>query len=138
MMNGADGTKSVLRTGHRNRRCRRRYATTPDLDGRRAVAKKTSSRAWRFPKTQFSLSRCRITRANRSGDLLSRSPVHGGARDGVNYEGGAATRRGKTLTRLDAFWYRPTGQLYRRVPRPRVAIGSEKPGNRLGFHISQT
>ena len=55
-----------------------------------------------------------------------------------NYEGGATARRGKTLTRLDAFWYRPTGQLYRRVPRPRVTIGSEKSGNRLRFHISQT
>ena len=83
-MNGADWTKTVIRMDRSNRRYRRRYAATPDLDGGRVVAKKTSSRAWRFPKTQFSLSRCRITRVNGSGDLLSRSPMHAGARDGAN------------------------------------------------------
>ena len=31
----------------------------------------------------------RIARANSSGDLLSRSPVHAGDRDGVDYDGGA-------------------------------------------------
>ena len=33
-----------------------------------------------------------------SGDLLSRSSVHVGARDGADYEGGATVRRGNTLT----------------------------------------
>ena len=42
---GADETKTVLRTERSNRRCRRRYAAAPDLDGGRAVAKKMSSRA---------------------------------------------------------------------------------------------
>ena len=64
------------------------------------MAKKMSSRAWRFPKNLFALSRCRITRASGSGDLLSRSPVHAGARDGEDYGGGAATRGGKTLTQI--------------------------------------
>ena len=80
---GADETKMVLRTERSNRRCRRRYAATPDLDRGRVMAKKMSSRAWCFPKTLFSLSRCRITRASGSGDLLSHSPVHAGVRDGA-------------------------------------------------------
>ena len=90
---GADETKMVLRTERSNRRCRRRYAAAPDLDRGRVVAKKMSSRAWRFPKTLFALSRCRITRASGSGDLLSRSPVHAVVRDGLDYDGGAAARK---------------------------------------------
>jgi hypothetical protein len=35
----------------------------------------------------------RIARASDSGDLLSRSPVHAGARDGVDYGGGASSER---------------------------------------------
>jgi hypothetical protein len=35
----------------------------------------------------------RITKASGSGDLLSRSSVHAGARDGVYYEGGASSER---------------------------------------------
>ena len=35
----------------------------------------------------------RIAKASGSGDLLSRSPVHAGARDGVDYEGGASSER---------------------------------------------
>src|SRR6185295_2184087 len=70
------------------------------MEGGRAVAKKLSSCAYRFPKTLFALSRCRITRASGSGDLLSRSPVHGGAQDGEDYGGGAATRGRKTLTQI--------------------------------------
>ena len=42
---GTDETKTVIRTERSNRRCRRRYAAAPDLDGGRAVAKKMSSRA---------------------------------------------------------------------------------------------
>jgi hypothetical protein len=41
--------------------------------------------AWgRFPKTLFVLSRCRISRAKGSGDLLSRSQMHVGGRDEEN------------------------------------------------------
>ena len=60
-----------------------------------------SSRAGRFPKTLFALSRCRIPKAKGFGDLLSRSPVHAGSQDGEDYGGDAAARRGKTLTQID-------------------------------------
>jgi hypothetical protein len=33
----------------------------------------------------------RITKESGSGDLLSRSPMHAGARDGVDYGGGASS-----------------------------------------------
>ena len=59
--------------------------------------KRASSRAERFPKTLFALSRCRIAEDDGSGDLLSRSPVHADDRDGVDYSGGAVEGRGKTL-----------------------------------------
>ena len=51
-----------------------------------------SSRARRFPKILFALSRCRIIRAKSSGDLLSRSSVHADVRDEVGYDDGATTR----------------------------------------------
>jgi hypothetical protein len=35
----------------------------------------------------------RIAKASGSGDLLSRSRVHAGARDGVDYGGGASSER---------------------------------------------
>jgi hypothetical protein len=35
----------------------------------------------------------RITKASGSGDLLSHSPVHAGARDGVDYRGSASSER---------------------------------------------
>jgi hypothetical protein len=35
----------------------------------------------------------RIAKASGSGDLLSRSPVHAGARDGVDYGGGTSRER---------------------------------------------
>jgi hypothetical protein len=35
----------------------------------------------------------RIAKASGSEDLLSRSPVHAGARDGVDYGGGASSER---------------------------------------------
>jgi hypothetical protein len=35
----------------------------------------------------------RIAKASGSGDLLSRSPVHAGVRDGVYYGGGASSER---------------------------------------------
>jgi hypothetical protein len=35
----------------------------------------------------------RIAKVSGSGDLLSRSPVHAGARDGVDYGGGASSER---------------------------------------------
>ena len=59
-----------------------------------------SSRAGRFPKILFAVSRCRIPKEKGFGDLFSSSPVHGGTRDGEDYGGGAAARGGKTLTQI--------------------------------------
>jgi hypothetical protein len=39
----------------------------------------------------------RIAKTSGSGDLLSRSPVHAGARDEVDYEGGASSERWQNL-----------------------------------------
>ena len=49
-----------------------------------------------LPKNLISPLPYRIARANGSGDLLSRSPVHAGDRDGVDYGGGARHEFGKT------------------------------------------
>jgi len=73
-----------------------RRTWTEDEPWRRSL----SSRAGRFPKTLFALSRCRIPKAKGSGDLLSHSPVHADARDEKDYDGGATARRGKTLIRV--------------------------------------
>jgi hypothetical protein len=62
-----------------------------------------SSRVKCFPKTLFALSRCRIPNTKDFGDLLSCLSLHAGARFGEDYGGGAAARRGKTLTCLDVF-----------------------------------
>ena len=57
--------------------------------------KRLSSRAERFPKTLFALSRCKNSESEGSGDLLSRSTVHAEDRDGVGYGGGAAADEAK-------------------------------------------
>jgi len=67
------------------------------LDGKH----RQSSRAGCFPKTLFAFFRCSIPKAKGFGDLLTRSPVHTGARDEEDYGGGAAARGGKTLTQID-------------------------------------
>ena len=87
------------------------------------MVKNLSSRAERFPKSLFTLSRCMITGTKDSEDLLSYSPVHVGARDGVNCCGGAAARRGKSLARLDNFFAEANrSYIYRTAARSRVAI----------------
>jgi hypothetical protein len=63
--------------------------------------KTLSSLVKRFPKILFALSRCRIPKVKGSRDLLSRSPVHAGARKEEGYGGGAIVRRGKILAHLD-------------------------------------
>jgi hypothetical protein len=40
------------------------------------LKKRASSREDRFPKTLFTLSRCKITEDDDSGDLLSQSQMH--------------------------------------------------------------
>ena len=95
--------------------------------------KRSSSRAERFPKTLFALSRCRIVEDDGSGDLLSRSTVHADDRDGVDYSGGATGGRGKALV----FCF----SLLRR--NPHIYMGEELLGLRRtttdsvsNFHIS--
>lgn len=77
---------------HRNSRLEWRTSRDEDLKQLRGA----------IPKTLFALSRCRITRTDGSEVAL---PFAGARRrwDGANYKSGAATRRGKTLTRLDIF-----------------------------------
>jgi hypothetical protein len=72
----------------------------------------------------------RIAKASGSGDLLSCSPVHAGARDGVDYRGGASSER----------WQNP-----RLVPgcvrrcRARVYIGTQRKtlGNMGHAHVAR-
>jgi hypothetical protein len=46
-----------------------------------------------LPKNLIRPLSYRIAKASSSGDLLSRSPVHTGARDEVDYGGGASSKR---------------------------------------------
>jgi hypothetical protein len=46
-----------------------------------------------LPKNPIHPLPYRIAKASGSGDLLSRSPVHANARDGVDYGGGASSER---------------------------------------------
>jgi hypothetical protein len=46
-----------------------------------------------LPKNLIRPLSYRIAKASGSGDLLSRSPVHAGARDEVDYRGGASSER---------------------------------------------
>jgi hypothetical protein len=46
-----------------------------------------------LPKNLIRLLPYRIAKASGSGDPLSRSPVHAGARDGVDYGGGTSSER---------------------------------------------
>jgi hypothetical protein len=46
-----------------------------------------------LPKSLIRPLPYRIAKASGFGDLLSRSPVHAGARDGVDYGGGASSER---------------------------------------------
>jgi hypothetical protein len=55
-----------------------------------------------FPKTLFTLSRCRISKAKGSRDLLSRAQMHVGGRDEENYDGGAVMSRGENWDEFDA------------------------------------
>jgi hypothetical protein len=48
--------------------------------------------------TLFALSRCRISKAKGSGDLLSRTQMHVGGQDEESYDGGTVVSRGKNLT----------------------------------------
>jgi hypothetical protein len=75
-----------------------------------------------LPKTLFALSRHKIPNANGSGDMLSRSPVHAGARDGEGYRGSAAARRGKNPRFLICFLVEADRSYIGKPNRPQIAI----------------
>jgi hypothetical protein len=74
-----------------------------------------------LPKNLIRRLLYRIAKASGSGDLLSRSPVHTGARDGVDYGGGASSERCKTLDRFQVVCGGSRARVYigvqRRNPR---------------------
>jgi hypothetical protein len=53
-----------------------------------------------LPKNLFRLLTVQDPKGERFRNLLSCSSVHTGAQDGEDYGGGAAARRGKTLTQI--------------------------------------
>ena len=83
--NSADGTKTLLWTECSTQRRRRWYAAHQTWTEDEPWWRSLSSRAGRFPKTLFALSRCRIPKAKGSGDLLSHLLVHADKRDGLGY-----------------------------------------------------
>ena len=56
-----------------------------------------------LPKNQISPLPYRIARANGSGDLLSRSPVHADDRDRIDYGGGARNEKWQNLDRFNVY-----------------------------------
>ena len=83
---------AVVRTERSRRRCRRRYTAAPDLEGGQAVAKIAEQSCWALPKNLIRPLPVQDLEFGGSGDLLSRSSVHAGARDGEDYGGGAVAR----------------------------------------------
>ena len=75
---------------------------TARLGGKTSRGDKLEESRERFPKTLFTLSRCRISKARGFGDLLSLSQMHVGNGDGVDYGGGATERK---IKNLDAFCF---------------------------------
>jgi hypothetical protein len=90
-----------------------------------------------LPQNLIRLLSVHISKANGSGDLLSRSPVHAGARDGEGYGNRAAARRQKNP---NSFWCvsrggrwiyirgSETNLVSRSLPKP-IRLG-------LGFRVS--
>jgi hypothetical protein len=68
-------------------RLRRKTAHAEELEQSRGA----------LPKNLIPPLPYRIAKASGSGDLLSRSPVHVDARDGVDYRGGASSKRWQNL-----------------------------------------
>jgi hypothetical protein len=66
------------------------------------LTKRASSREDRFPKTLFTLSRCRIIEDDDFGDLLSLSQMHVHERDKV--ASAAQQQKGRNLDALLFLW----------------------------------
>ena len=88
---------AVVRMERSRRRCRRRYAAAPDLDGGRAVAKIVEQSRRALPKNLIRP----LPVQDLKGERFRRPALlFAGARDGEDYGGGAAVRGGKTLTQI--------------------------------------
>ena len=102
---------AVVRTERSRRRCRRRYAAAPDLDGGRAVEKIAEQSRRALLKNLIHP----LPVQDPNGEMFRRPALpFAGARRRTgwsNYEGGAAARRGKTLTRLDVFFVETDGSV---------------------------
>ena len=78
-----------------SRQCHRQCAASLDLDEGRAVMKIVEQSHRALPKNL--IRSLPVQDPKGSIDLLSRSPVHADARDGLGYSDSATARRGKTL-----------------------------------------
>jgi hypothetical protein len=72
----------------------------------------------------------RIVKASGSGDLLSRSPVHIGARDGVDYNDGASSKRWQNLDRFQGVCGGSRVKVY-------IGAAEENPSNVGHAHIAR-
>ena len=69
------------------------FAAAPDLDEGRAVMKILEQSRWALPKNLIRPLPEQDLEDGGFGYLLSRSLVHADARDGLDYDGGAAVRK---------------------------------------------
>jgi len=124
---------------------RRRFAAAPDsdLDEGRAVMKILEQSRRALPKNLIRPHPVQDFEDGGFGDMLSRSSVHASARDGVDYEGGAAARR-RQNPHSSWFFFSGEGQRVIYIGKPnRLLIRISKSRRlgvqvSLGFHISQT
>ena len=105
--NGVDRTKTVLLTECGSRCRRRRFTAASDLDEERAVMKILEQSRRTLPKNLIHPLPVQDLEDGDSEDLLSRSSVHADARDGLDYDGGAATRKRQNsrFCNLSLSWY---------------------------------
>jgi hypothetical protein len=96
------------------------------------LTKRASSHVERFPKTLFTLSRCRIAEDDGSGDLLFQLQEHAGDRDEVVLAAQQRRRRNARGIRVgwDNIFYAAAGHIYSGKPS-RVKVSR----NRLDLHI---
>ena len=88
-----DRTKTVLLMECSSRCRRRRFAAEPDLDEGRAVMKILEQSRRVLPRNLIRPLPVQDLEDGGSGDLLFRLPVHADARDGLDYDGGAAAKK---------------------------------------------
>ena len=125
-----------------SRQCRRRrFAAAPSLDEGRAVMKIFEQSRRALSKNLIRPLPVQYLEDRGSGDLLSQSSVHVGARDGADYEGGASTRRRQNPNsswsisgegRWVIYIGKPNRLLIRISKSRRLGVQAG-----LGFHISQ-